>query len=79
MELKWESPEPPKSGFKGKWPAILAALKERPMEWALVAEDTAASNASRLKRDYPGFEFTVREVRDNRAAKLYARWLGGAQ
>lgn len=74
-EIKWEEPESAKSGpgRKGRYEEVTKLLKASPGKWALVAENVSHSVAGYLKVRY-GLEVTAREVKDGRAAKIYARW-----
>lgn len=72
--LKWEEPPAtPHGRGRAFWPSLLRELDTRPGQWAVVAEDVAASVASYLKKTYPEYEFTLRGVKNNRAEKLYGR------
>lgn len=77
MKIKWQEPPTPVRGKNRNWPGVVDELKKRPGEWALVAEDVAASTASYLKT--LGAEATMRGVKNNRAAEMYARWPEGAE
>lgn len=76
--VKWETPEEDKRGRKGgRWTEIVDALKERPGEWALVAEDEWVQSArqSLLPR---GCEITCRGMNipvAGKAEKIYARFV----
>lgn len=74
-EIKWEEPsEPAKGPGSGqRYAALVAALKENPGRWAVVAENAPATVAGYLKRRY-GLEVTTRGVKNNRAEKVFARW-----
>lgn len=74
--VRWEEPDRSPGDGRNAWPSRLAPLRERPGSWAVVAEDVAASTGGRLKKDYPEYEFTNRGIRNNRAEKLYARYVG---
>ncbi|WIA95769.1 hypothetical protein [Curtobacterium sp. MCBA15_004] len=82
IDIKWEDPEPD-ARIKYDWAAMLAALRSRPGEWALIFEDAPASVATNLKRGIyadskPGeFETARRSVKKSRA-KIYARYVGGS-
>lgn len=77
--IKWETPEEDKGGRKpGKWVAIAEALKERPGEWALVAEDDWVQSA-RHTLVPNGCEVSCRGVNKpvaGKAEKIYARYIG---
>ena len=83
-EFVWE--DPPKRhamGDKDVWATRLALLKDRPGQWARVAEYPEIGRASTVAyqlrsgrvRGGAGFEFTGRTVGD--IAYLYARYVGG--
>lgn len=71
--ISWETPEhDSRARNRGRWQEIAEALKERPGEWALVAENEwAGGAASRLQA--LGCEVTCRGVKNGKAAKVYAR------
>lgn len=75
--LKWETPEPATRGGRvpNNYDAIVAGLRERPGQWALVAENASRQNfVSALKRR--GAEVTTRGIGPdvNFAERIYARW-----
>lgn len=73
MDIKWEDPGPRnRKGATGKWAGIAAELKKRPGQWALVAENVFTSAAVSPRNH--GLEVTCRNVKNNRAEKMYARW-----
>lgn len=84
MEIKWEEPTPDGRGNKPfrDWAGISALLRDRPGEWAVVAEDVSVSTASHIKRGrFRGFvagefEAVSRNVINGRAEKIYARYVG---
>lgn len=77
----WEDP-PPK-----RWSLIAAELRSRPGEWALVAENATTAtttyiNQGRITAFRPAGAFEARSVLDprtRRAAKVFARYVGGAE
>lgn len=76
VDIKWETPEPAKAGRTaggGQYGMVVAALKENPGAWAVVATDAAPSITTYLKKRY-GLEAVSRGVKKGRAAKIYARW-----
>lgn len=85
MDIKWEEPTPNGRGNKPlrDWAGIAALLRDRPGEWAVVAEDVSTSVASNIKQgrhrgfDAGEFEVTCRGVKNSRAEKIYARYVGG--
>lgn len=78
MELKWEEPgKPSRGGSKGKWSPIVDELKKHSTGWAVIAVDCSRSLGSHLKKSFLGVETTGRGGKDERVAKLYARWVGG--
>lgn len=78
MVIKWEEPPVGARGGarRGVWSAVLADLQTRPGDWALIGEDVAASTATYLRTIGNGFEFTLRGVKNNRAEKMYGRYVG---
>lgn len=75
-ELKWETPDVARGkGMRGRWPAIIEQLKERPGEWAVVDEDASPNITTFLKSRY-GVEAVARGVKNGRAERIYARWVG---
>lgn len=75
MDLKWEEPER-SPALRNKWLPVIEGLKARPGEWAVIAEDASANLGPMLKRTYVNVETTARGVKNGRAAKVYARWIG---
>lgn len=82
-DIKWEAPEPDGRG-RGAWDDTAEALRSRPGEWALVAEDVSASTAIAIKRarlaafaPAGSFEAVSRSASNNRRARIYARYVGG--
>lgn len=85
-DIKWQ--DPPRNaagrpGAPGKWASIADALRERPGEWALVAENAPASTAANIRRGtYVGlgpagsFEAVSRNTKRDRRADIYARFVG---
>jgi hypothetical protein len=87
--LRWE--EPPSHGNTsqpdaGRWAPIAAALKERPGEWAVIAEGlkpgTSGPMVTRIKKGQRGcwapagaFEARGRSNGDG-LVRLYARYVG---
>jgi hypothetical protein len=78
MTLRWEDPGPSR-GMRQQhdWKAVAEQLKERPGQWALVAEGTdyltgpVASGWLCLRR----FDCeTTRRKREDGTVALYARW-----
>lgn len=82
-EMEWQSP--PISRFGGRDPLftgeVLAALRERPGQWACIKHAHAASSsAASFRRRHPNYETTTRVVgkQDNGRPlfDLYARYIG---
>lgn len=78
-EIVWEDPPPPTQHQRGKWEHVLNQVKERPGQWARIAEyetvRPARALAHNLKRGHirkrdGEWEFSTRENR------VYARYLG---
>ncbi len=84
-DLIWEEPGVTPPSARREWRITLDQLRERPGVWALVATDVATSAANQIKRGRLGgaapgeFEATLRGIRNGRADKLYARYVGGEQ
>lgn len=76
MELKWETPSHGAADGRERWAPVLDQLRDRPGEWAVIAEDATANLGAQLKRTHSGFEFTARGVKNNRAEKVYGRYVG---
>ncbi|UOR02014.1 hypothetical protein MUN77_01390 [Leucobacter allii] len=74
--LLWEAPPKTRRGRESTWDPVVAELKTRPGEWAVVKQDCSASTADYLKRTYPGLEVRSRGVKNSRAERIYARWVG---
>ena len=86
MSIKWMAP-PHRSTFGPvpgkKWESILAPLRERPGEWAVVLTGPVKNiraQAGNLRRGGrvvcpPGFEFTTRTI--DGEGHLFARFIGG--
>ena len=74
-EIKWQEPPAATSGkaARRKYDAIVEQLKQRPGQWAVVAENVSPTISAYLKSRY-GLETTTREVKNNRAKAIYARW-----
>jgi hypothetical protein len=84
----WKEPPPPRNGNPGRagvWLALLAELRERPGEWALLRsyenKRTAYRAANDLKRgraskafDPDEYEITVRSTADD-GGDVYGRYL----
>ena len=77
-EIIWQTP-PVRTG-RGRAPgaaaAFVAALKERPGEWAIYPNSDNSAMATTLKRRY-GVETTVRKQPDGKF-NIYVRWNGAA-
>lgn len=71
VDLIWEDPpEDGRGNGKVPWKAIVAELRARPGEWAIVWEGTATqagAKAQHLRRYFPGVESVSRK------GKVYAR------
>lgn len=82
-KLKWEEPSPSRTTNRSKWREIADQLRERPGEWALVAEGFKYSvyatyiNKGRLAPFEPSgsFEGTSRKREDGKF-DIYARFVG---
>lgn len=87
-DLKWESPPSPQANRRGqsKWKDIVDQLKQRPGEWAIVAEpatpERARWTASNLNNGrYPpmpkdaGFEIRI-SAPSGGPYRVYARYVG---
>lgn len=76
--IKWEEPEVKKSGApRHVWGSVMEDLKGRPGAWAVIAENVSANLGSLLKRTYgQEFEFTARGIKNNRAEKVFGRFVG---
>lgn len=81
-EIVWQDP-PPMPGARGQYPAIAAALRARPGEWALVRSDVSEAIAWQIRRGViqaflPPGTFEARSViTEGRKADIYARYVGG--
>lgn len=80
MTIKWQEPPTAYRGTRD-WAAIFDALRERPNEWALIAEGVSASTAGQIKNgayrnSQPG-EFDARSVVEGGITNIYARYVGG--
>lgn len=84
MTVEWSDPPLPRRGPNNgkRWPAIADALRERPGEWALVAENVDPSTVSNITRGrYAGmpagsFEATGRRVGDGSSrVNVWARFV----
>lgn len=81
-QITWETPPPSKKGGRGtrKWPQRLAALRERPGEWAKFGPYATAAVASGSVRliakwdDIDQFETAVRNI--DRESWLFVRFVG---
>lgn len=80
MSLDWQDPPTPTAGRGSgtNWTSILAELRTRPGQWALVQEGVATTNAGGLRRRFPDFEFTGRRDTggDGRRGRIFARYIG---
>lgn len=69
---------PQTQGRKAKFESLLIGIKKLPLGWYVIQEydrpTTAACTAGNLKKRFPEFEFTSRDV--DGKGKLYARWKG---
>lgn len=72
--LKWESPPPRRRALSEDNQAILDALKERPGEWAKVAEDAVIAKYNPLK--VWGCKITSRGTNGGNAESIYVRFVG---
>lgn len=75
--IKWVAP--PKmpgqeSPMAAKWDAISEALRDRPNEWALVAENESVGVVLNQLRKR-GLYVTCRGVKNGKAAEVYARFI----
>ena len=82
MELQWKAPEPSAWAPRRttKWKSIADALRDRPGQWALVAESVSRALASGIKKRVllPGeFEITTRKNGEDGKCDMYARYIGG--
>lgn len=83
--VRWE--DPPPHGNRSQWQPVAEALRERPGEWALIAEGLksgsagAMSNAIKVGRFScwrPAGTFESRtSARGDGLTDLYARYVGG--
>lgn len=77
IEIVWK--EPPPKVVRSKWVDILAPLRERPGEWAMVKADTPARVSGLRQRLVKNatikaeFELRAHKVSDE-AAELYVRF-----
>ena len=76
MSVKFEEP-PARVAQRGRWLPVIAELKANPGRWALIAENVATGGISAMRKTYPGVEVRTVGNRNNRAAKVYARWMDG--
>lgn len=86
-DIKWEEPEiiGANGPYRARrdWAGIASALRMNPGAWAVVAEDDWPTIATQISggrlapfRPAGSFEAVSRGQKDNRAAKIYARFVG---
>jgi hypothetical protein len=78
-DLIWEEPPAPAKPMS-KLAPLLAAVRERPGEWARLPKvyskhGTAASRASSLRKKNPGFEFLARRLPDSEDTSIWVRYV----
>lgn len=77
IQIVWK--EPPPKVTRSKWADMLAPLKERPGEWAMVKADTPArigglrTRLAKTSAIRGQFELRAHKLADD-AAELYARF-----
>lgn len=82
MNIEWETPPNNDRGgrYANKTQRFVAALKERPGEWAVYSRTYKAGTSQSLRKACgPGVEFTVRrnpDYADTRLHTVYGRWIG---
>lgn len=88
-EFRWEEPPPPRQRVTARrkpidWVDRVARLRDRPGEWALLAEDAARTSARLLEAGMIGGvkagQVEARAVTNGLGeprTKIYARWIGG--
>lgn len=77
-EIEWEEPPPIKRDRRvpGKTQRFIAALRERPGEWAVYRRDHSTAPAGKYSK-YPDVQWSVRKNdTDPPTWTLYARWVG---
>ena len=82
MSIIWEEPTIDSRGAGVDHSNLEAALRANPTKWAILGENVSASTPSAAKKSVQyfnpaeHFEFKVRGVVNNKAAKVYARYIG---
>lgn len=76
MAIEWREPSPKATGNAGfDWEPLLAELRKRRGEWAMIRafeiRGHAGNATTMLKKKYPAFDFTSRQVGEG--AELFAR------
>ena len=83
-DLTWveEPPAKKKTGRRGKWERIFAALRDRPGNWALVSDAGTANSARTIAYNVSnqvGFEGRPADVPNTEGRyDIYARYTGEA-
>lgn len=85
-DLKWETPPPQRRGRGFAYDEIAAALRSRPGEWALIAEDIECALVSRINKGtrrvwQPAGAFEargqiIRTDGKTKRSKVWARYVG---
>lgn len=78
LKMVWKEPPPAKRGRgrSTRLAAFVAALKERPNEWAVYRTDaTNASPVTQFGKKFKGTEWTSRK-QPNGLFHIYARYIG---
>jgi hypothetical protein len=75
VSIKFIEGNPPAKDGDGRtrWPDVVAELRQKPGQWALVAQDASVGIAGHLKTRY-GLEVRARGQVKSRAAEIYARF-----